>query len=64
MASRAQRLRSETNRPEGVVEGELLTGATFTLQGTERYVRVQVEDQLGRRAWTNPLFVRTMEEEG
>jgi hypothetical protein len=58
MASRAQRLRSETNRPEGVLEGELLTGAIFTLQGNERYARVQVEDEHGRRAWTNPLFVQ------
>lgn len=64
MALRAHRLRSETNRAEGVLEGEWLTGAVFTLQGNERYVRVQVEDARGGRAWTNPLFVRTMEEEG
>jgi hypothetical protein len=58
MAHRARRLRTETNRPEGVLEGELLTGAEFLLTGQERYVRVQVEDAHGRCAWTNPLFVR------
>ena len=57
MACRARRLRGEHNRPEGVIQGELLSGAEFTLQGIERYVRVQVEDELGRCAWTNPLFV-------
>jgi hypothetical protein len=57
MASRGTRLRTETGRPEGVIEGELLTGAELFLQGNERYVRVQVEDALGRCAWTNPLFV-------
>ncbi len=64
MTQRARRLRGETGRPEGVLEGELLTGAELQLQGNERYVRVQVEDALGRCAWTNPLFVRTIEEEG
>ena len=64
MALRGRRLRSESNRPEGVIEGELLTGAVFELQGIERYARVQVEDAQGRCAWTNPLFVRTMDEEG
>jgi hypothetical protein len=64
MASRATRLRTERNRPEGVIDGELLTGAQFELQGNETYARIQVEDTLGRCAWTNPLFVRTAEEEG
>lgn len=58
MASRASRLRDGSGRPEGVIEGELLTGAVFHLQGSERYARVQVEDAAGRCAWTNPLFVR------
>ena len=55
-AMRASRLRSATNRPEGVIDGELITGAVLHLSGVERYVRVQVEDDRGRRAWTNPLF--------
>ena len=62
MAGRARRLRTETNRPEGILEGELLSGAEFLLTGQERYVRVQVEDSHGRCAWTNPLYVRTPEE--
>jgi hypothetical protein len=64
MALRGRRLRSETNRPEGVLEGELLSGAEFSLTGRERYARVQVEDAAGRCAWAPPLFVRTAEEEG
>lgn len=61
-AMRAKRLRTETNRPEGVISGELLTGAEFHLAGTERYARIQVEDDRGRCAWTNPLFLRTADE--
>lgn len=57
MAHRARRLRPTGQGPEGVLEGELLTGAEFTLTGQERYLRVQVEDARGRCAWTNPLFV-------
>ena len=64
MALRGRRLRTETNRPEGVLGDELLTGAVFELRGIERYARIQVEDALGRCAWTNPLFVRSTEEEG
>jgi hypothetical protein len=59
MALRGRRLRTATNRPEGVLEGELLTGAELELTGQERYARVQVEDAQGRCAWANPLFVRT-----
>ena len=53
----ARRLRSASGRPEGVLEGELLTGAELHLTGRERYVRIQVEDANGHRAWTNPLFI-------
>jgi len=53
----ARRLRSASGRPEGVFEGELLTGAELHLTGRERYVRIQVEDASGHRAWTNPLFI-------
>jgi hypothetical protein len=58
MALRARRLRSSGHNPEGVLDGDLLTGAVFNLTGRERYARVQVEDERGRQAWTNPLFVR------
>lgn len=58
MSLRARRLRPNGQNPQGVVEGDLLTGCEFTLTGLERYVRVQVEDAQGRCAWTNPLFMR------
>jgi hypothetical protein len=65
MALRARRLGHDEmagehprrHRPEGVIDGDLLTGAVFTLTGAETYARVQVEDERGRLAWTNPLFV-------
>ena len=50
--------------PKGCSDGSLLTGGEFSLTGKERYARIQVEDELGRRAWTNPLFVRTPGGEG
>jgi hypothetical protein len=59
MALRARRLPSPSGHsPEGVLDGQHLTGGVFSLTGLECYVRVQVEDDAGRRAWTNPLFVR------
>lgn len=45
------------HRQEGVVDGELVTGATFELAREPRYARVQVTDPAGRVAWTNPLFM-------
>ena len=44
-----------------VVNGRFLARR---VTGVERYARVQVGDTHGRCAWTNPLFVRTMDEEG
>jgi hypothetical protein len=61
MARNARRLRPNGQGPEATVEGDLLTGAEFTVTGIERYVRVQVEDVHGRCAWTNPLFMRGVE---
>lgn len=55
---RARRLRDHGQLPEGVRDGDLLSGGEFVLQGRERYVRVQVEDDRGRYAWTNPLFIQ------
>jgi predicted metal-dependent phosphoesterase TrpH len=57
-ARRARRVRSDEDQVyEGLLEGDSVTGATFVLQGSERYARLQVEDHHGRVAWTNPLFV-------
>ncbi|MBI3969667.1 MAG: CehA/McbA family metallohydrolase [Chloroflexi bacterium] len=61
MARNARRLKPAGQNPQGIVDGELLTGAEFTLAGIERYARIQVEDDRGRCAWTNPLFMRTGE---
>jgi hypothetical protein len=56
---RGQRHRTpDLQAQEGIVDGELLTGATF--HGDHpglRYVRVVVEDDRGRRAWTNPIYL-------
>ena len=38
-------------------EGALLEYAEYTLHGSERYVRVEVTDAEGRKAWTNPFFL-------
>ena len=34
----------------------LLTEATHTLHGDEKYVRIEVVDERGRTAWSNPIF--------
>ena len=39
-------------------EGETITEATFTPRGEERYVRLEVCDADGWRAWTNPVVFR------
>lgn len=38
--------------------GRELTTATYRLSGDELYVRVECIDGRGRRAWTNPVFLR------
>ncbi len=38
-------------------EGDSLQSAEYRIKGTEVYVRVQVEDAEGRRAYTNPIYV-------
>jgi len=52
------RRRRGTQSYDGLDDARPLTGATFPLQGVERYARVQVVDARGRTAWTNPLFTR------
>jgi hypothetical protein len=37
--------------------GETLSEASQRLNGRQRYVRVACQDSLGRRAWSNPLFL-------
>ena len=38
--------------------GQLLEAAEYTLNGNESYVRVEVTDELGRKAWSNPFFLK------
>ena len=37
-------------------EGELLTEATYSIPNGAKYVRVEVTDETGRKAWSNPFF--------
>jgi hypothetical protein len=39
------------------VEGDTLTEASYTPRPGESYIRVQVTDSRGGRAWTNPVYV-------
>jgi hypothetical protein len=39
-------------------EDGVLTGAEFKLSGEENYLRIECIDQTGRKAWTNPLFLK------
>ena len=40
----------------GSFDGPLLTDFSFSVPSDWGYVYVEIEDQAGRRAWTNPLF--------
>jgi hypothetical protein len=42
---------------EGLIEGDLLTGAFFPSAPGLRYARVVVTDDRGRQAWTNPVWL-------
>lgn len=41
----------------GAFDGTLLTQVAFKVPPSWRYAYVEIEDELGRRAWTNPLFI-------
>lgn len=41
----------------GSLDGRLLTRADFEVPQTWKYAYLEIEDEQGRRAWTNPLFV-------
>lgn len=40
----------------GAATGDLLEQASYTLRGTEKFVRIEVVDSRNRVAWTNPLY--------
>ena len=37
-------------------EGEALTEATYELPSGIKYVRVEITDETGKKAWSNPFF--------
>lgn len=54
---RGSRVRTEDGQAlEGIVEGDLLSGALFRGYPAVRYARITVQDDHGRRAWTNPTW--------
>ena len=50
--------KSECSRGRRVLppEGELLTEATYSIPGSVKYVRVEITDASGKKAWSNPFF--------
>jgi hypothetical protein len=42
---------------EGINDGEHLTGAVFHAHPAVRYVRIVIQDDRNRRAWTNPIWL-------
>lgn len=36
--------------------GEFLTEATYNIPESVKYVRVEITDETGKKAWSNPLF--------
>ncbi|MCC6790572.1 MAG: CehA/McbA family metallohydrolase [Thermomicrobiales bacterium] len=54
---RASRLRTSDGQTyEGITDGDLLTGMVVANHPNVRYARVIVEDEQGRRAWSNPIW--------
>ena len=45
---------------KGSLDGQLITTASFRIPADWKYVYLELEDQLGRRAWTNNIFVTDM----
>ena len=41
---------------EGATDGDPLTGAEFDWHPKARHHRIVITDELGRRAWTNPIW--------
>jgi len=58
IAYHAERLRTPDGQTaEGLIDGDLLTGARFTVGLGVRYFRIVVTDAQGRRAWSNPIWI-------
>lgn len=37
-------------------DGELLTEATYSVPKGVKYIRVEITDETGKKAWSNPFF--------
>jgi hypothetical protein len=45
---------------KGSFDGQLITSFSFSVPAEWQYVYLEIEDQAGRRAWTNNLFIPDM----
>jgi predicted metal-dependent phosphoesterase TrpH len=55
---RGERLRTKDDQAwEGIVDGDLLTGARFPIRPGMRYLRIVLTDDHGRKAWSNPIWI-------
>ena len=50
---KAQRSRGKRVSPP---DGEFLTEATYSIPESVKYVRVEITDETGKKAWSNPFF--------
>jgi hypothetical protein len=58
MTYHAGRLRTTDGQMlEGMTDGEHLTGAVFRWRPGIRFARIVLTDDLGRKAWSNPLWI-------
>lgn len=46
-----------TGRQYRASEGELLTQQEYIAKGSERYIRIEITDPTGKKAWTNPFWL-------
>ena len=50
--------KAECSRGRRIVpaDSELLTEATYSVPNGAKYVRVEITDETGKKAWSNPFF--------
>ncbi|GAG92255.1 unnamed protein product [marine sediment metagenome] len=41
-------------------KGETITEATYTLSGSEKYVRLEITAWDGKKAWSQPIIFRSI----
>ncbi|MFQ5414025.1 MAG: CehA/McbA family metallohydrolase [Phycisphaerae bacterium] len=57
-AAQAVRFKGRTRTGRWVAAGDGgMSGAVYECRGNEKYVRVEVIDAAGRKAWTNPIYL-------